>query len=338
MSFNRDGAARIPAAARWDDLEAFAAVAAGVRAGRTVQDVAEDPRSGVGSPRMLYFRLTRLEKALGQRLVDRRPWGRSAALTDAGQRVAEVLGELSVIRQRVRAATAEPEAPMFRLVTHATLVSAVLPPVIAHRTRVAGFNSAHLSIAVVGVYEGAVAAVNEARADLGLYLVLPSLPAAYVPRGVVKEMVARTDVVVLAHQRHGLARRRRRGRLMPVSLDELLDECMVTRGLVDQQLLPAGTRGRRIIVPHSLDKIAYVRLGVGLALLPRLAADLLQLPSEICVLSLRPRLFEELTVLRPRKMTRPVQAGARGFVESVRAIAGQWERGRRRGAKATYSR
>lgn len=322
---HREGTAGAAPAVRWDDLEAFAVVAAGVRAGRSVQHVADDPRAGVGSPRMLYFRLARLEKALGQRLVDRRPWGRAAALTSAGQRVAEVVSELALLRQRVRASTAEPEAPVFRLVTHATLVSAVLPAVIAHQSMASSFSPSHLHMSVVGAYEEAVAAVHEARADMGLYLVFPSLAAAHVPRGVVKEAVVRTDVVVLAHRRHRLSLRRRRGRAVPVKLDELLDECVVIRGLVDQQLLPASTRGRRIIVPHTLDKIAYVRLGVGLALYPRLAADLLRLPPEIEVLPLRPLLSAELTALRPRKLTRPVQTAIRGFVESVRTIARQWE-------------
>lgn len=308
--------------ARWDDLEVFSAIVDGLRLGKSLQQIAEDPNARVGGSRMLYFRLGRLESALGRRLVDRRPWGRDARLTEAGEALAAYVSQLLGVRRQLHEAFAEPEVPVLRIATHATLISSLFPAAVRESQRRRGPKPLfHLDLLTVTGIAEALAAVNEGRADAGLHLVFPEFERLSLPRNVRHEPLGRTEVLVLCHPAHRFAERARAGGASAtVHLDELADECVITRGVVDARLLPRGTRARRISVQHSLDKLAYVRLGIGVTLFPRLAYELLASPTELRGLPLRPRIAPVLTLLRPRKRSRPLAEPVEEFLADLRSF------------------
>lgn len=314
--------------ARWDDLEAFGIIATGIVAGKTLPQIADDPLSGIGGRRMLYFRLGRLEQDLGRRLVDRRPWGREARLTSAGDEVAGFVTDLLAVRRRLHDAGAQPAVPVLRIVTHATLVSTLLPQVLKDQGSrpPSRFN---LELVLVRSYPEALAAVADGRADVGLYLTFPDLDRTSLPRNVRRERLGETEVVVLCHPRHRFASRAPRapyksplrlstGRAGRLRRDDLVDETVIVRGHIDEHILPpGGPSGRRIIVPHTLDKLAYVRLGLGVTLFPRLIFAILGAPSDLRALPFRPPLTLVLALLQPRKRLRPLGEAA-AFVENLR--------------------
>lgn len=303
--------------ARWDDLEAFGIIATGILAGKALPQIADDPLSGIGGRRMLYFRLGRLERDLGRRLVDRRPWGREARLTSAGDEVAGFVADLLAVRRRLHDAVAQPATPVLRIATHATLVSTLLPRVFVDHG--ASLRSRfHLELVLVRSYPEALAAVADGRADVGLYLTFPELDRTAIPRNVQRERLGETEVVVLCHPSHRFASRApRAGRLRR---DDLVDETVIVRGYIDEYTLPpgGGPSGRRIIVPHTLDKLAYVRLGIGVTLFPRLIFSLLGAPSDLRALPFHPPLTLALALLEPRKRLRSL-GEATAFVENLRS-------------------
>lgn len=302
----------------WEDLEAFHAIAEGLRTGKTLQHVADDPHSLIGSARMLYLRLSRLERALGRRLVDRRPWGRDARLTEAGARLAAQVAELVRLRRQIEASSAEPEVSVLRIATQSTLISTLLPAAMEeHRQRGQDATGFSLDLELVRTYADALSAVSEGRADVGIYLTLPDIDKAPLPRNVRSELLGRTELFVLFHHSHRFAERCR-SRQAAVRLEELTDEYVITRGYVDVKLPSAGLRGNRITVPHTLDALAFVRLGIGLSLLPRLAYDLLPQSRDLRALPLSPPIVSSLVLLRPRKRLRPLTDETEGFLESLR--------------------
>lgn len=305
-----------PARVHWDDLEAFGIIAQGIAAGKNLQQIAEDPSASMKGPRMLYLRLSRLERALGKRLVDRRPWGRTAQLTGVGRAVARVVAELSEVRRRVLAAAAGEQIPVLRVVTHATLASALIPPAVRRR-RGKGDQGFHLELMVVAAYADAVAAVNDDRADVGLYLAFPRFDRVPTPRTIRREILGSSKVVLLVSARHPLAARAG-GRPKPVTLDDLAGQTIITRGYVDLQIFPPSFPAWRIVVPHSLDKLTYVQRGIGVALLPKFIADLQPRRRGVVELPFRPLLQPELCLLRPRKNLRPLSDAAELFVEELK--------------------
>lgn len=300
---------------RWDDLEAFGIIATGILAGKTLPQIADDPLSGIGGRRMLYFRLGRLERDLGRRLVDRRPWGREARLTSAGDAVAASVADLLAVRRRLHDSVAQPVVPVLRVATHATLVSTLLPRVFLDHGRLPS-SRFHIELVLVRSYPEVLAAVADGRADVGLYLAFPALDRTALPRNVRRERLGETEVVVLCHPSHRFAPRApRAGRLRR---EDLVDETVIVRGYIDEYTLPpGGPSGRRIIVPHTLDKLAYVRLGIGVTLFPRLIFSLLGSPSDLRALPFHPPLTLALTLLQPRKRLRPLGETA-AFVEDLR--------------------
>ncbi len=302
---------------RWDDLEVFGTIALGIRAGKTLQQIAEDPLSGAGGARMLYFRLARLERALGRRLVDRRPWGRSSYLTEVGAAVAGKVTELRILRQQVDEVARGTDIPLLRIVTHATLASALIPAVVRRRRVTSGSPDFHLELVVVDTYAHALAAVNEGRADIGLYLAFREFDRARTPRGVRREILGETEVVVLCPLWHRFVTRTR-SHTRPVLLAELAAEPVIARGYVDLQLLLTSARGRRIIVPNSTDKLAYVRLGLGVSILPKLIADLAGRAESVVLLPFRPVLRPVLCLLRPKKRLRSFPDAMEEFLDDVK--------------------
>lgn len=300
---------------RWDDLEAFGIIATGIAAGKTLPQIADDPLSGIGGRRMLYFRLGRLERDLRRRLVDRRPWGREARLTQAGDEVAASVVDLLAVRRRLHDSVAQPVVPLLRIATHATLVSTLLPQALVDRGAVPK-SRFHLELVLVRSYPEALAAVADGRADVGLYLAFPDLDQNSLPRNVRRERLGETEVVVLCHRGHRFASRAPRAGWL--RREDIADETVIVRGYVDEYTLPPGaSRGRRIIVPHTLDKLAYVRLGIGVTLFPRLILSLLGSPSDLRALPFHPPLALVLTLLQPKKRLRPLDEAA-DFVESLR--------------------
>lgn len=305
--------------ALWEDLEAFHVIAEGLRTGKTLQHVAGDPHSLIGSARMLYLRLGRLERTLGRRLVDRRPWGRDARLTEAGARLAAQVADLVRLRRQIEVSSAEPDVPVLRIATHSTLISTLLPAVVEEsrqrRQNTKGFS---LDLELVRTYADALSAVAEGRVDAGLYLALPGIDGAPLPRNVRDELLGCTELLVLFHPSHwfGARREKRRG---AIRLEELADECVITRGYLDAKLPAAGPRGSRITVPHTLDALAFVRLEIGVSLIPRLAYELSTWPRDLRALPLSPAIVSSLVLLRPRKLLRPLTAHAEEFLEDLRA-------------------
>ncbi len=302
---------------RWDDLEQFGVIADVVRAGKSLQEIAEDPAAGTGGARMLYFRLGRLERALGRRLVDRRRWGRTTHLTTAGADVARIVADLWSTRQRLEEVCRDPDVPVLRIVTHATLVSSLIPAILQRRRMATGARpSFDLELTVVSSYADALAAVNDSRVDVGLYLAFPRFDRVPLPRSVRRQILGSTDLVVLCPSTHQFAAGSQK-HPNPVQLSDLEEEHVIVRGYVDLQLLPSGPRGRRIIVSHSRDKLVYVQLGLGVSLLPKLIVDLLGLPKGVVMLPLRPTLTPALCLLRPRKRLRPLGDAAEEFLEEL---------------------
>ncbi len=302
---------------RWDDLEQFGVIATGVRAGKHLQEIAADPAAGAGGARMLYFRLGRLERALGRRLVDRRRWGRTAYLTPAGEDVARIVADLSTTRERLEEVRRDPDVPVLRIVTHATLVSSLIPAVLQRRRTETGARpSFDLELTVVSSYADALAAVNESRVDVGLYLAFPRFDRVPTPRSVRREILGGTDVMVLCPSAHRFATRSQK-HPTPVQLSDLEEEHIIVRGYVDRQVLPSGPKARRITVSNSRDKLTYVQLGLGVSLLPKLVVDLLGLPKGVVVLPLRPTLTPALCLLRARKRVRPLGDTAEEFLEAL---------------------
>ena len=307
--------------ARWDDLEAFGVIAEGLQKQKTLQQIALEPHSPLGGARILYLRLGRLERTLGRRLVDRRPWGRSAHLTAAGETVAQYVTELTRVRQRVHESFTEAEVPVLRIAAHATLVSTLLPTVIQqHQGRGQDFN---VELVLVHSYAEALRAVDDGRVDAGVHLVFPQFDDLPLPRNVRSERLGTTETVVIFPTTHRWAAPAKSGTRRSVHLDDLLDESVITRGYVDNRLLPTGGGGRRIRVPHVLDKLSYVRLGIGVSLYPRLAFDLLGPVAGVRALPLQPAVPAALVLLQPRKRTRPLEQPAAAFLKELRPL---WER------------
>lgn len=325
--------------ARWDDLEAFGAIAEGLRSGKTLQRIAEDPLTGISGARMLYFRLGRLERVLGHRLVDRRPWGRDAHLTEAGEKLSQFVSKLLVVRRQLHESFRKADVPVLKVATHSTLMSTLLPAAMEKNQRgshvTPGF---HVELVLVGTYAEALAAVNEGRVDIGVYLVLPNFDDISVPRNVRREILGRSDTLVIFPPSHRFAARTGQNSRAVVHLEELVDECVIIRGYVDRNLLPMKTGGRRIIVTHTLDKLTYVRLGIGVSLYPQLAYDLLSPPSGVNTLPLHPPLCANLTLLQPRKRTRPLHQTARQFLTDLRAFCVDLSRKEKSGQKGKGSK
>lgn len=305
--------------ALWEDLEAFHVIAEGLRTGKTLQHAVGDPHSLIGSARMLYLRLGRLERTLSCRLVDRRPWGRDARLTEAGARLAAQVAELVRLRRQIEVSSAEPEVSVLRIATHSTLISTLLPAAMEeHRQRKQNTKGFSLDLELVRTYADALSAVAEGRVDAGLYLTLPGIDEASLTRNIRDERLGPTELLVLFHPSHRFGVQQKKGR-ESVDLGELADECVITRGYLDAKLPTTRPRGSRITVPHTLDALAFVRLGVGVSILPRLAYELFPLPRNLRALPLSPAIVSLLVLLQPRKRIRPLTDETAGFLEDLRA-------------------
>lgn len=309
------------AAPAWDDLEAFGVIVHGLQVGNTLQQIGEDPHSTFKSARMLYLRLARLERALGKRLIDRRPWGRRARLTDDGERLARFVEELLDTRRRLQSSFAEPAIPTLRLATHATLVTIILPKVLEQR-RARGLSPAVLRIepSVVQGFPEALAAVVEGRADVAFYLAPPGAPEVRLPSAVRGERLLRTELLLLCAPAHRFAERLRQNPRATVRATELADELIIGRPFF-RNLAPApGPRGGWITVPHSLDMLPYIHLGLGVGFHARVVYELLGRPSDLVALPLEPSFVSTFWLLLPRKRWRPLSAEAEEFIGDLRAF------------------
>lgn len=320
----------VPAASRdarsetlWSDLEAFGRIVDGLRLKLTLQQIGEHPGYGFGSSRMVYLRLERLERTLRQRFIDRRRWGREAYLTRAGETLSTYVQELLAVRRKLHAALAETETPSLRIATHATFIALFLPAIIDHRRRSGKPPGALvLEPSIVREFPEAVAAIVDGRADVAFYMSPPGAGgrAVHLPRGVRGEPLIDSVMLVLCAPTHRFAARLRRNPAATVSLHDLADEIVIGRPFFRNLTPPPTARGGWIEVPHSLDMLMFVRLGIGVGFHSRLSYDLLGKPRDIVAIPLSPQERSSLWLLRPRKRLRMLGETAEDFIEDSRTF------------------
>ena len=180
----------------------------------------------------------------------------------------------------------------------------------------AAFHSEHPQIILEVKEEPTVELVRLLAADevdLAFATRGPELPA-----GVVEQVMAEEDLVLVVGPEHRLARRR-----TPVRLGALAEDPWVAfkggtglRQAMDAATAAAGVRPRVAFASNELDRVlALVARGLGVSVVPRSTASTAREP--IAILDVAPRLRREIVLLW--REDRPHAPAARALLELARA-------------------
>lgn len=302
---------------RWDDLELFATIAAGLDREQTLQQIGQDPESLFGSPRMLYLRLDRLEKVLGHRLVDRRPWGRHSRLTDYGHYVVKHVSDLMSIRENIVEHFAEEEGPTLRFVTNGPTFFSIMLDIIQRRHEKQ--NDYHLGflpdVTDLGTFAEAISALIKGEADIAFPVPTPH-ESARLPAALKGEILLKSNIVLLCSRKH--KRARHFAQQGYATLDELASEHIIARPLYRGLFLPHKLPRRWTPIMSSVASFAYVRLKLGLGLFTQIGYNMTGAPADILAVPLQPRIMFSYWYVQPRKLWRPFSPAARSFIEDLK--------------------
>lgn len=304
---------------RWEDLEAFLAIAAGVEAGRTIMQVGEDGTHGYGGPRLLYLRLARLEEALGVRLVERRKWSRNVHLTEEGTWLAAELRRQRTARMNLQKHFADRSAPTLRLSATSTMISTFLPAVVQAMKRRPDLKDLRLTLIDREREEDVLQDVHDNRAAVGLAL---QHGHAHVPHDVRVESLATSPRAVLCHESHPFVTRARHDpSRAAVQHGEIAHERVFIRPHDARYLPPPSSLGEHFVVPRFEEARAYVRAGLGVTISLEILERLLGPDEHLQALPLEPTARVPLSLIAPRKREGSLNGHLPAFLDVVREVA-----------------
>lgn len=303
---------------RWDDLESFAIIAKGIRAGQTLQQIGQDPRNPFKSARMLYLRLTRLEHSLGHKLINRRPWKRGSTLTKAGEHLEKATQPFQAMRQKLHHDFNGSATPVLRIATNASALLSIIPKMIEQRTHKKGVAELGFKpeIITLETYAQVAAAIENNQADIGLCYAPPNENILALPRTIRNELLLKSEVLALCAPGHPLAKRYTSKKPW-VNISELLHEQIIARAGYETLFSPELFRGGWITVANAGDIHGYVRLGLGVGLNTRLGYEVIYIPEGIIPLPLRPSIYFSWYLVTPKKQLLPDKV-TRDFVQELR--------------------
>lgn len=303
---------------RWEDLEAFLVIAAGVEAGKTIQQTGETGAHGYGGPRLLYERLARLEKALGARLIERRKWSRNTHLTEEGRWLAAELRRLRSSRTNLQQHFTEREGPALRLSATSTIIGTFLPTVVQALKRHPELKDLRLALVDREREEDVINDVHENRASVGIALLHGHV---HTPSDLRIEKLFESPRVLLCHESHPFVTRARHDpSRATVQLSEITHECVFVRPHDTRHLPPPSSVGEHFIVPRFEEARAYVRVGLGITVSLEVLERLLGPDEHLQTLPLLPAVRLPIGLILPRKREQASNGPLAEFLETVRAV------------------
>lgn len=303
---------------RWDDLELFVTIAKGIRAGQTLQQIGQDPRNPFKSARMLYLRLTRLEKSLGHKLINRRPWKRGSSLTDKGAQLEKEVEGLMTMRQRLQHGFSRPSMPTLRIATNTSAILSIVPKMVRQRIHAKGMAGLGFKpeIITLDTHAHVAAAVESNQADIGLCTSRPNEHVVALPRTIRNELLLKSEVLVLCGPEHALAKRQQSKKPW-VTINDLQNEQIISRPGFQKLFAPELFRGGWISVTSAADIHEYVRLGLAVGFGVRFGYEVIGFPQGVIPLPLRPSMHFSWWMITPKKQLLPDQV-TRDFVQELR--------------------